>query len=153
MLGSIQPKLNWVGAGGILTFLTGAMAFINQLITYFKSLTSGNINQVTSLSGSAMVLIYGLIITSFFLSIVYIAIRRFNNFNIFGKSILADEDGKLFITKVVGTCNVCNSPTKLSGVGNSSSMVCAKNQSHYTPFDWTLMKDISEEYKQRTNNK
>jgi len=153
MLGSVQPKLNWLAAGSGLGLLVSITTLINQVITFFKSFGSNNFTQVMQSSPNNLFFIYGLLGLSFFLGFVYIAIRRFNNFNFFGKSIQAGEDGKLFFTKIVGICDVCNSPSKLGRLRNESAMVCSKNPNHSTPFDWTFISDISEEYKRRTNSK
>lgn len=153
MFGSVQPKLNWLGAGSALGFLTGLITLINQVMTFFKSLGSSNASQAIQYSASNTFLIYSLITISFILGIVYIAIRRFNNFNFFGKSIQTGDDGKLFFTEIIGTCDICDSKTKLGRLGNESAIVCTKNPNHYTPFDWTYLPDISEEYKRRKDHK
>ena len=125
--------------------------FRGSSITFFKSLGSGNLEQVTNSTPNFFIIIF-----LFFIGVTslafYFLLRRFHHIHFLGRTIELGDDDNLFFTKITGKCGECSHPVKLAVRNNKSFIVCTKNYDHSIPFDWTKLGDVAKDHQQRTQS-
>jgi len=72
----------------------------------------------------------------------------------FGYTVEADRQGRLYFTKIVGTCGLCKEPVRIRTVGpkehRQTRVECTNNpDQHWWEFDRTKLGDVGDEFRQQ----
>lgn len=138
------PLKNW------WLFTAGSLGFAANIVTilsYFSQPMAGA-TSVYSLMMFAMIIGTLLIFTAYLLRRKkYITLLQ-------GHTLEKDKQGNLYLTKIGGTCGLCNEPVRIKTVGpkecRQTRVVCTDNpDQHWCEFDRTVLMEVGEEYRQR----
>jgi hypothetical protein len=132
-IGNTSLKTSWFT-------LVGAVGSIASIISAFADLDFLGVNQIYCLP----------LVSIFFIPLIFgfwLNRIRFLNLGIFNRNIEAGADGRIYITKVDGTCPKCGSELRLIRVGPENQkrtiVACRRNPSqHCWDFDPTILSDL-----------
>lgn len=116
----------WLTVSGVLGFV----ASVVSIATYWKSLSF---------------LVFPAIFVSAFLFIAGVCLsrQRFLRLSPLAKNLEADRQGRVFLTKIQGTCPLCDGTLKLREIGpkdhKETFVRCTRNPDHIWRFDFTVL--------------
>jgi hypothetical protein len=153
-VGNTPVKTWWLPVIGLATAGLGLTIEMFKLITTFKSLTNGGLSSVNSSSPLASLATLGLFavlfITGAFFIRQFVLLKRRWHAGLPGNTLLErSHDGSLYTTKISGICGQCKGNVTVDTFGQSSRVSCANNSAHNVGFDWTVLGDVADDYKQR----
>lgn len=136
-IGNVSLKTSWFTLVGGL----GSIASIISALVDLKSLNLFSWNPLLWLFFFAVfsvLLIFGMVLQRF----------RFLSLELLNRNIEAGSDGRIYITKIGGTCPRCGSDLRLLRVGPENNkktiLVCKRNPSqHRWGFDPPVLSDLS----------
>lgn len=132
-------------------FLSGGISFIGglaRIVGTWLTLTSGVANGTPS-HGSIFLLPLSILLLASGGLLHYGRYRTL----LFGRTIETDKKGRLYLTRIKGTCSICKHPVSIRTIGPNNHRVtvvsCDNNPSqHRWAFDRTVLPDVGEDYEQ-----
>lgn len=143
-IGDTPFKNGWLLATGAI----GVTANLINIINFFRNPTIAGDTSISHLLvpmmlvGILLLLTAGLLYRSRYITLP------------FGHTIEADKQGRLYFTKIGGTCGLCKEPVRIRTVGpkenRQTRIECSNNpDQHWWEFDRTILLDVDEEYRQQ----
>jgi len=149
-VGDTPVKTWWLSVIGLTTAGLGLTIQLVKLITTFKAFGGDGLNSSPIATLATLALFAVLFLTGAYFMRQFILLKRRWHAGLPGNTLLErSHDGRLYTTKISGTCGQCNGNVVVDTYGHASRVACERNPAHDVNFDWTVLGDVAQDYEQR----